>query len=151
MIVDLVRNDLSIVALKDTVQVDELCGIYTYDTVHQMISTVSCEIGEDTDFLDVLKATFPMGSMTGAPKVRAMELIEEYESFKRGVYSGSIGYIQPNGDFDFNVVIRTLLYNANEKYLSCAVGSAITIGSDPEKEFEECMVKVKRIMDGMNE
>jgi para-aminobenzoate synthetase component 1 len=151
MIVDLVRNDLSIVALKDTVQVEELCGIYTYDTVHQMISTVSCEIAEDTEFLDILKATFPMGSMTGAPKVRAMELIEEYESFKRGVYSGSIGYIQPNGNFDFNVVIRTLLYNANEKYLSCAVGSAITIGSDPEQEFEECMVKVKRIMDGMNE
>lgn len=150
MIVDLVRNDLSRIAVKDSVKVDELCAIYSFETVHQMISSISCEISENVSFTDVLKATFPMGSMTGAPKIRAMELIEMHESFKRGLYSGSIGYISPNGDFDFNVVIRTLLYNNKEKYLSCSVGGAITIQSDPEKEYAECMVKVKRILDGMN-
>ncbi len=150
MIVDLVRNDLSRIALKDSVKVDELCGIYSFETVHQMISSISCEISEEVTFTDILKATFPMGSMTGAPKLRAMELIEMHESFKRGLYSGSIGYVTPTGDFDFNVVIRTLLYNSKEKYLSCSVGGAITIQSDPEKEYAECMVKVKRILDGMN-
>jgi para-aminobenzoate synthetase component 1 len=150
MIVDLVRNDLSRVAEPNSVQVDELCGIYTFETVHQMISTVSCQVKEDIALTDILKATFPMGSMTGTPKLRAMELIEEAESFKRGLYSGSIGYITPDGDFDLNVVIRTFLYNKNERYLSCSVGSAITIKSDPEKEYEECLVKVQRLMDGMN-
>lgn len=150
MIVDLVRNDLSRVAEKDSVKVEEYCAIYSFDTVHQMISTISCEVKPEVTFTDILRATFPMGSMTGAPKLRAMELIEENESFKRGLYSGSIGYIAPNGDFDFNVVIRSLLYNTENRYLSCSVGGAITIQSDPEKEYEECMVKVKRIMDGMN-
>ena len=116
-----------------------------------MISSISCDLKEGVSFTEILKATFPMGSMTGAPKLRAMELIEELESFKRGLYSGSIGYITPNGDFDFNVVIRTLLYNKNERYLSCSVGGAITIQSDPEKEYQECLIKVKRIMDGINE
>jgi para-aminobenzoate synthetase component 1 len=150
MIVDLVRNDLSRVAEKDSVKVEEYCAIYSFDTVHQMISTISCEVKPEVTFTDILRATFPMGSMTGAPKLRAMELIEENESFKRGLYSGSIGYIAPNGDFDFNVVIRSLLYNTENRYLSCSVGGAITIQSDPEKEYEECMVKVKRILDGMN-
>jgi para-aminobenzoate synthetase component 1 len=98
-----------------------------------------------------MHALFPMGSMTGAPKRRAMELIESHESFKRGLFSGSIGYLEPNGDFDFNVVIRTLIYNSENKQLSCAVGSAITIQSDPEKEYEECLIKVRRIMEGINE
>lgn len=151
MIVDLVRNDLSKIAKKNTVIVDELCGLYTFKTVHQMISTVSCEIDGSTSFTDIIKATFPMGSMTGVPKIKAMELIEEHESFKRGLYSGSIGYIKPNGDFDFNVVIRTLLYNRKNKYLSCSVGGAITNLSDPENEYNECLVKVKRILDGINE
>ncbi|MBI1836495.1 MAG: anthranilate synthase component I family protein [Flavobacteriia bacterium] len=151
MIVDLVRNDLSKIALKNSVTVEELCGIYSFETVHQMISTISCEVPNDIQFTDIIKATFPMGSMTGAPKRRAMELIESHESFKRGLYSGSIGYIKPNGDFDFNVVIRTLLYNKSKKYLSCSVGSAITILSDPEKEFEECEIKIKRILDGLND
>lgn len=150
MIVDLVRNDLSRVAEKDSVKVEEYCAIYSFDTVHQMISTISCEVKPEVTFTDILRATFPMGSMTGAPKLRAMELIEVNESFKRGLYSGSIGYIAPNGDFDFNVVIRSLLYNTENRYLSCSVGGAITIQSDPEKEYEECMVKVKRILDGMN-
>jgi para-aminobenzoate synthetase component 1 len=150
MIVDLVRNDLSRLAAKNSVKVDELCKIYSFETVHQMISTISCEIEQDVNFTDILKATFPMGSMTGAPKLRSMELIESFESFKRGLYSGSLGYIAPNGDFDFNVIIRAVLYNQKSRYLSCAVGSAITIKSDPEMEYEECMVKVKRIMDGIN-
>jgi para-aminobenzoate synthetase component 1 len=150
MIVDLVRNDLSQVAAKGSVKVDELCVIYSFETVHQMISTVSCELREDVSFIDILKATFPMGSMTGAPKKRAMEIIEEYESFKRGLYSGTIGYISPNGDFDLNVVIRTLLYNADKKYLSCSVGSAITFESVPEMEFEECKTKIEKIFKALH-
>ena len=147
MIVDLMRNDLSKVAERNTVKVDELCEIYSFETVHQMISTVSCQVKKEYSFVDVLKATFPMGSMTGAPKIKAMELIEQYEDFKRGLYSGSIGYIAPNGDFDFNVVIRTMIYNRERKTLSCAVGSAITIKSDAEKEYEECQVKIKKMID----
>jgi para-aminobenzoate synthetase component 1 len=150
MIVDLVRNDLSQVAAKSSVKVEELCGIYSFETVHQMISTVSCELRENVTFLEILKATFPMGSMTGAPKKRAMELIEEYESFKRGLYSGTIGYIAPNGDFDLNVVIRTLLYNSEKKYLSCSVGSAITIESEPEMEFKECQTKIEKIIKALH-
>lgn len=151
MIVDLVRNDLSKVAKKGTVHVDELFGIYSFETVHQMISKISCEPIDGISLVDVLKATFPMGSMTGAPKLKAMELIEHYEDFKRGIYSGSIGYITPEGDFDFNVVIRSLLYNNIKKTMSCAVGGAITIQSDAEKEYEECLTKVQKILEGMNE
>lgn len=150
MIVDLVRNDLSKIAMKNSVHVDELFGIYTFETVHQMISTISCTLKENTSFSEILKATFPMGSMTGAPKIRAMQLIEQHEDFKRGIYSGSMGYIKPNGDFDFNVVIRSLVYNQKERYLSCSVGGAITINSVPEKEYEECETKIQRILDGMN-
>ncbi len=150
MIVDLVRNDLSRIANPGSVQVDELFGIHSFETVHQMISTISCEVPENISFSDILKATFPMGSMTGAPKFSAMQLIEEHEDFKRGIYSGSLGYLQPNGNFDMNVVIRTLIYNNRTKYLSCPVGGAITIKSTPEAEYEECLVKIKGILDQMN-
>ncbi|MDX2360980.1 MAG: anthranilate synthase component I family protein [Crocinitomicaceae bacterium] len=150
MIVDLVRNDLSKIATKGSVHVDELFGVYSFKTVHQLISTISCKVDDSTSFTDVINATFPMGSMTGAPKISAMKIIEEHEEFKRGLYSGSIGFIAPNGDFTFNVVIRTLIYNHLTQYLSCAVGGAITINSDPEMEYEECLVKVKVILDGMN-
>jgi para-aminobenzoate synthetase component 1 len=146
MIVDLVRNDLSKIATQGSVNVDELFGVYTFNTVHQLISTISCQIDESCDFSTIIKATFPMGSMTGAPKVSAMKLSEEHEAFQRGLYSGTIGYILPNGDFDFNVVIRSLLYNANNKYLSCGVGGAITINSDAEKEYQECETKVRRLL-----
>jgi len=149
MIVDLVRNDLSRLAQKSSVSVDELFGVYTFKTVHQLISTVSCSLKPQTSFVDILKATFPMGSMTGAPKRSAMQLIEKHENFRRGWYSGAIGYIDPNGDFDLNVVIRSLIYNQNKKHLSCAVGGAITIQSTPEGEYEECKVKVKTILDQM--
>jgi len=151
MIVDLVRNDFSKIATKGTVNVEELCKVYSFATVHQMISTIACEPKETTNFTDIIRATFPMGSMTGAPKVSAMNLIEKHEDFKRGLYSGSIGYISPNGDFDFNVVIRSLIYNRKTNYLSCSVGGAITIQSDPEAEFEECQIKVKKIMDGLHD
>ena len=147
MIVDLMRNDLSKLACKGSVNVDELCEIYSFETVHQMISTVSCQLKKECSFVDILMATFPMGSMTGAPKIRAMQLIEQYEDFRRGIYSGTIGCIAPNGDFDFNVVIRTMVHNREQKTLSCAVGSAITIKSDARKEYEECQVKIKKMID----
>jgi para-aminobenzoate synthetase component 1 len=147
MIVDLVRNDLSKVAEKESVKVNELCEIYSFETVHQMISTISCEIKDSITFIDIIKATFPMGSMTGAPKLRAMELIDQLEDFSRGIYSGSVGYITPNGDFDFNVVIRSMVYNSKNKYISCPVGGAITLDSDPEQEFQECQTKIARILD----
>jgi len=145
MIVDLVRNDLTRCALPGTVKVDELFGVYSFTQVHQLISTISCQVAPEQSFSNILKATFPMGSMTGAPKIRAMQLIEQYERSKRGVYSGSVGYIQPNGDFDFNVVIRSMLYNAKTKYLSFQVGGAITAKSNPEEEYEECLLKAKAI------
>lgn len=150
MIVDLVRNDLSKLALDNSVKVDELFGIHTFETVHQMISTISCKIPTETSFSEILHATFPMGSMTGAPKVSAMKLIEKHEDFKRGLYSGSVGLIAPNGDFDFNVIIRSIQYNKKEKYLSCSVGGAITIQSSAEKEYEECKVKIQGVLTKMN-
>jgi para-aminobenzoate synthetase component 1 len=140
MIVDLVRNDLSKIAMKDSVNVTELCGIYSFPFVHQMISTISAEIRDQT-FYDIIKATFPMGSMTGAPKISSMKYIEQFEIVKRGLYSGSVGYIAPGMDFDFNVVIRSLQYNSTDNYLSYMTGSAITALSDPEKEYKECLLK----------
>ncbi len=147
MIVDLVRNDLSKLATRGSVKVDELFGVYSFKQVHQLISTVSCEFKKDTSFTDIIKATFPMGSMTGAPKVSAMKLIEKFESTKRGLYSGSVGYIQPDGDFDFNVVIRSIIYDAKTSFLSFMVGSAITAKADPEMEYEECMLKAKAMFE----
>ncbi len=151
MIVDLVRNDFSKIAKKNSVTVDELCAIYSFETVHQMISTVSSEVKENTSFTDIIRATFPMGSMTGAPKLNAMKYIDELENFSRGIYSGSIGYIEPNGDFDFNVIIRSLVFNKEDKYLSCAVGGAITILSEPEEEYAECQTKIGKIINAFNE
>ena len=141
MIVDLVRNDLGKISAVGTVEVTELFGIYSFPTVHQMISTVESELKNDVTFSEALRQTFPMGSMTGAPKVRAMQLIEQYERTRRGVYSGAIGYITPEGDFDFNVVIRSILYNSTKKYASFQVGGAIVADSDAEKEYEECQIK----------
>lgn len=141
MIVDLVRNDLSRTAEKNTVKVEELCEVYTYEQVHQMISTITSELKSNTTIKDILTTTFPMGSMTGAPKLSAMQLIEKHEDFKRGLYSGSVGYFTPDGDFDFNVIIRTILYNHKEQYLSFSVGSAITDLADADKEYQECLLK----------
>ncbi len=143
MITDLVRNDLSRTATRGSVQVDELCGLYSFMQVHQLISTISATVLPETSPLQLLKTTFPMGSMTGAPKCSAMKIIEELEDAKRGVYSGAVGYFTPKADFDFNVVIRSILYNAAQKYVSFSVGSAITSLSVPEKEYEECLLKAK--------
>ncbi|HBP46093.1 MAG TPA: aminodeoxychorismate synthase component I [Flavobacteriales bacterium] len=146
MICDLVRNDLSKIAKSGTVHVPELLGIHRFESVHQMISTVQCTLREEVTTEDILRATFPMGSMTGAPKIRAMEIIDELEAGRRGVYSGSIGFIKPNGDFDFNVVIRSLLYNAATPRISMHVGGAITSLSDPTSEYAECLLKAEAMM-----
>lgn len=143
MITDLVRNDLSHTAQKGSVEVKELCGIYSFLQVHQMISTVVSKLDKQYSAVDVLKSTFPMGSMTGAPKISVMKIIENLEETKRGLYSGAVGYFTPEGDFDFNVVIRSILYNQEKQYVSFSVGSAITSKSIPEKEYEECLLKAR--------
>jgi para-aminobenzoate synthetase component 1 len=145
MIVDLVRNDLARTAKVGSVKVDEIFGIYTFKQLHQMISTVSSQLKPEHSFAKAIKLAFPMGSMTGAPKVMAMRLIERYEKAKRGLYSGAIGYVSPEADFDFNVVIRTILYDSTQKKLSFQVGSAITYDSVPEQEYEECLLKAEGI------
>jgi para-aminobenzoate synthetase component I len=145
MIVDLVRNDLSRVCREGTVEVDEMFGIYAFPQVYQMVSTVSGELRDDVGFTDILKACFPMGSMTGAPKRKVLELIERYERTKRGIFSGSVGYITPGRDFDFNVVIRSIMYNEEDHYVSFLAGSGITASSDPEQEYEECLLKASAI------
>jgi para-aminobenzoate synthetase component 1 len=146
MIVDLVRNDLTHSAKPGTVKTEELFGIQSFKQVHQMVSTVVCELRDDVSSVEAIKNTFPMGSMTGAPKISAMQLMEQYERSKRSIYSGAIGYFSPDGDFDFNVVIRTLLYSAATNYLSFHVGSAITYHADAESEYDECMLKAKAIL-----
>ena len=143
MIVDLVRNDLSKTARIGSVKVEELCKVYSFKQVHQMISTVVSKIDINMHPVETLRSTFPMGSMTGAPKVSAMKIIEELEETKRGLYSGTIGYFTPDNDFDFNVVIRSILYNEEKKYISYSVGGAITAKSVVEKEYEECLLKAK--------
>lgn len=143
MIVDLVRNDLSKSAKKSSVKVEVLAKVYTFKQVHQMISTITAKVESNKDPIEMIRETFPMGSMTGAPKISAMKIIEELESFKRSLYSGSVGYFTPEGDFDFNVIIRSILYNAKKEYVSFSVGSAITALANPEKEYEECLVKAK--------
>jgi para-aminobenzoate synthetase component 1 len=146
MIVDLVRNDLSKSAVKGSVKVDELFGIYSFPQVYQMISTISCDLDPEIHFIDAIKNAFPMGSMTGAPKLSAMQLIEALEHSKRGVYSGAMGYIDPSGDFDLNVIIRSVLYNSQTEYLSFQVGGAITYAAEAAKEYEECLLKASAIL-----
>ena len=147
MIVDLVRNDLSHTATKGSVRVEELCKVHTFKQVHHLISTITSQVLHTTSPIEILKTTFPMGSMTGAPKISAMKIIEDLEETKRGLYSGAIGYFTSAGDFDFNVVIRSILYNSEEKYVSFSVGSAITAGSIPEKEYDECLLKAKAMLE----
>jgi len=149
MIVDLIRNDLSKSATKGSVKVEELCKVYSFKQVHQLISTVSCESNKNIHAVDIIKDLFPMGSMTGAPKISAMKIIEEEEETKRGLYSGAVGYFSPEGDFDFNVVIRSILYNASNKYASFSVGSAITSLSVIKNEYEECLLKAKALKEAL--
>jgi para-aminobenzoate synthetase component 1 len=144
MIVDLVRNDLSRVCKAGTVKVEELCQVYSFEHVHQMISTVRGELQDSVSLQDIWMATFPMGSMTGAPKRAVMEHIDRYEDFARGLYSGSVGWMWGD-DFDFNVVIRALQYDASSQLLGYHVGGAITFDSSPQAEYQECLDKAAGI------
>jgi len=151
MIVDLVRNDLSQTAEKASVNVEELCRPYTFKQVHHLVSTVVSHVSMGHSAVDVIRTTFPMGSMTGAPKISAMKIIEDLEETKRGLYSGAVGYFTPNGDFDFNVVIRSILYNEDNKYVSFSVGSAITAEATPENEYNECLLKAGAMLNVLGE
>jgi len=137
------RSDLAKCCIPGSIQATELFGLYAFPQVHQMISTIEGRLRPDAGVADVLRSTFPMGSMTGAPKIKVMELIEKYEGSRRGIYSGTVGYINPDGDFDFNVVIRSLMYNQNTRYLAYQTGGAITYDSIPEQEWEEVHLKAK--------
>lgn len=147
MIVDLMRNDLSKISEIGQVQVEELFGIYPFKSITQMISTVSSTLKEPFNFGDLISKTFPMGSMTGAPKIKCMDLIEKYENFRRGWFSGSMGYISKNQDFDFNVVIRSIILDRGTCRLYFAVGSAITYDADPEQEYQECLLKAQPLIE----
>ena len=150
MIVDLVRNDLSKTAINGSVKVEELCKVYSFKQVHQLISTVVSEVDKDKNPVDIVKSLFPMGSMTGAPKISAMEIIEQQEETKRGMYSGAVGYFSSNNNFDFNVVIRSILHNKTKKYTSFIVGGAITSQSKIEDEYEECLIKSEAMKKALN-
>jgi para-aminobenzoate synthetase component 1 len=150
MITDLVRNDLSKSAIPGSVNVDELCHVYSFSHVHQMISTISATLPDNTNWVDIIRNTFPMGSMTGAPKINAMKLIDKLEVSRRGIYSGTLGYVSPQNDFDFNVIIRSLTYNQSNKYLSFHVGSAITALCNAEAEYDECLLKAKAMLQVFN-
>ncbi len=150
MIVDLVRNDMAKSSEIGSVAVEELYGIYSFKQVHQMISTVSSTILDGIHPVDAIENAYPMGSMTGAPKVKAMQLIEQYEQTKRGIYSGSVGYFAPNEDFDFNVIIRSIQFNADSNYVNFEVGSAITYDSIAEQEYEECLLKAQAMLKALN-
>lgn len=146
MIVDLMRNDLARMALTGTVEVKELFGIYSFKQISQMISSVNCQLPPSISFEEIISKTFPMGSMTGAPKVKCMELIETYEKFKRSWFSGSIGYIDSNGDFDFCVIIRSLIIDRTKNSFYFGVGSAITIDADAKAEYQECLLKAASLI-----
>ncbi|MGC8823724.1 MAG: chorismate-binding protein [Bacteroidales bacterium] len=147
MITDLVRNDLAQFAEEGTVRVSDLCGVYTFRHVHQMISTIECRLRRGLSYIDAIRLAFPMGSMTGAPKRNALRFIEAYETFNRGLFSGAVGYITPDGNFDLNVVIRSILYDAVQHYVSIPAGSAITVYANALQEYEECCLKAQALMD----
>ncbi|WP_244518745.1 anthranilate synthase component I family protein [Parapedobacter composti] len=147
MVVDLVRNDLTRSAEPGTVEAPALLEIHSFKQVHQLVSTVTCQARKGISATEIIRNTFPPASMTGAPKISAMELIDAYEDSRRGVYSGALGYFSPQGNFDFSVVIRTMLYNAKKRYLSFQTGGAITANADPEKEYDECLLKGKALFE----
>lgn len=146
MIVDLVRNDLNRVCIPGTVVVPELCGLHSFTWVHHLISTIQGELRAGCTSFEALKSAFPPGSMTGAPKVSAMNLIHELEPEGRGLFAGSLGYFDPEGDFDFNVVIRTLIGDRQTGKFSYHAGGAVTIDSDPDEEYEETEVKSRNLL-----
>jgi len=147
MIVDLTRNDLGKSAIAGSVKVPEIFKIYSFSHVHQMISTITCELNNDVHPVDAIKHAFPMGSMTGTPKIRVMQEIEKYESSKRGSFSGAAGYFSPDGNFDFNVLIRSIFYNSKLQSLKFNVGSAITFDANPGYEYKECLLKAAAIQE----
>ncbi|WP_437919529.1 anthranilate synthase component I family protein [Sphingobacterium sp. LRF_L2] len=150
MIVDLVRNDLTRSAVPGTVEASRTLEVHTFKQVHQLISTVTCLKSSEIGDVSAISNAFPPGSMTGAPKIKAMELCDAYEGSKRGIYAGALGYFSPDGDFDFNVVIRSLLYNQTAKSLSFHTGGAITLDADGEKEYQECLLKASAILQALN-
>jgi para-aminobenzoate synthetase component 1 len=149
MAVDVMRNDLSRVAAPRSVVVQELCGVHPYPHVHQMISTITADLGQGQTAWDAVLRSFPMASMTGAPKVRAMMLIDELEDMRRGLFSGTLGFFSPEGDTDLNVVIRTLTYDAASGRAALITGSAITASSVPEQEWEECELKAASVLNAL--
>ena len=144
--IDLVRNELTPFAETGSITVEELFGIRSFAHVHQMVSTISARLRHEADALDALRHAFPMGSMTGAPKPMAMELIERYEDTRRGLFSGAVGYMDPEGDFDFNVVIRSIMYHAGARRACVQAGGAIVADSDPEREYQESLVKADALL-----
>jgi para-aminobenzoate synthetase component 1 len=151
MIVDLVRNDLRRVSKTGTVKVEELFGAYSFKQVHQIVSTISAEMQDGLHWTEAIRASFPMGSMTGAPKVEVMKRTEALECFRRNWYSGAMGYINPEGDFDFNVLIRSIFYDNEQEQISVPVGGAITFDSEPEAEYKECLLKaeaMRQVLEG---
>lgn len=150
MVVDLVRNDMTQAALPGTVVTEQKLKVHTFKQVHQLISTITCVLNPKISNVQAIKNTFPPGSMTGAPKISAMNLCDQYENSRRGVYSGALGYFSPDDDFDFSVVIRTILYNKTKEYLSFHTGGAITIDAEAEKEYQECLLKASGILKALN-
>lgn len=149
-VVKAIENEMLHFADTDSIKVEEFSKIYTFETVHQLISTISAEVTSNVGFTEIAKVLFPMGSMTGSPKYFAMQILRAYENFNRGLYSGTVGYFKPNGDFDFNVVIRSILYNEAQGNISCPVGGGITLKSDPELEYYECLIKLKALRAVLN-
>ena len=150
MIVDLVRNDMTRSAKPGTVAAERKLEVHTFKQVHQLISTITCTKSENISDVEAIRNIFPPGSMTGAPKISAMKLCDRYENSRRGVYSGTVGYFAPSGDFDFNVIIRTILYNQTQQYLSFHTGGALTIDANAEKEYNECLLKASAILQTLN-
>ena len=147
MIVDLERNDLGRVSTYGSVRVTEPRVLETYPTVFHLVATVEGSLHETKDAVDLLKATFPGGSITGAPKIRAMEIIRELEPTRRGIYTGAIGYISFDGDLDLNIAIRTILLQGARAYFQ--VGGGIVADSDPEEEYEETLHKGKALVESL--
>lgn len=147
MAVDVMRNDLGRVAVPGSVQVPVLFGIRSHPGVHQMVSTIEARLADGMGPVQAVAASFPMASMTGAPKIRAMQLIDELEDMPRELFSGSLGFFDDRGRGDLNVMIRTVMYDAPTGHASLITGSAITVMSDHEKEYEECELKARSVLD----